>query len=127
MRVYIAAPWVRREEAIEEGKKFEAAGHTVTSRWFYHESAGGDPKDPTGAGAPIKRLQDQATEDIYDVLTSDALVVLNLERSEGKAVETGVAMASGVPVISVGKRGNIFLTLCTEVETVEEAIEALKG
>jgi nucleoside 2-deoxyribosyltransferase len=124
MRVYIAAPWIRKAEAIEAGKKFETAGFTVTSRWFFHE---GDPKDPTGYSSDINDIRVQAKEDILDVMLSDAVVVLNLEKSEGKAVETGIALAHGKRVISVGRRNNIFVTLGTEVNSVEEAIRVLSG
>ncbi len=123
MRVYIAAPWVRKQETIEAGKLFTAAGHTVTSRWFNHE---GDPNDPVGTDIPEAVLMRHATEDLYDVLTSEALIVLNLAKSEGKAVEMGMAMAASIPVISVGARSNIFQSLVTEVATVEDAIKALE-
>lgn len=124
MRVYIAAPWVRKPEAIEVGKRFEAAGHVVTSRWFNHV---GDPNDSTGFTSDFADIQHQAAEDMFDVLSSEALVVLNLERSEGKAVETGIALAAGLVVISVGPRSNIFQTMGLEVATVEEALAALEA
>ncbi len=124
MKVYIAAPWVRKPEAIEIGKQFEAAGHYVTSRWFGHQ---GDPNDSTGQAGSLtpESVMEQASEDITDVLRSDALVVLNLQKSEGKAVETGIALVAGLRVISVGPRSNIFQSLGTEVDTVEEAIACL--
>jgi nucleoside 2-deoxyribosyltransferase len=126
MRVYIAAPWVRRPEAIAIGEQFKAAGHELTSRWFYHEtSPGGDPMDATGLTSPLSNIQHQANEDIADVRRADVLVVLNLQKSEGKAVETGIAIAAGIPVISVGPRSNIFQALGKEVATVEEALDVL--
>lgn len=124
MRVYIAAPWVRKAEAIKAGFEVEAAGHIVTSRWFTHGD-GGDAMDSTGITQAIEGIRNQAWEDIEDVSSADALIVLNLERSEGKAVETGIALIQNIPVISVGKRGNIFQTLAIEVETIQEAIAAL--
>ena len=124
MRVYIAAPWVRKADAIMAGWDVEAAGHTVTSRWFHHGD-GGDAMDSTGITQPIGNIREQAWDDIEDVCGSDVLVVLNLEKSEGKAVETGIALIQNIPVISVGKRGNIFQTLAIEVETLQEAIAAL--
>jgi nucleoside 2-deoxyribosyltransferase len=123
MRIYIAAPWVRREEAIEIAKRFEAEGYEITSRWFKHD---GDPNDSTGINCDQDEIRKQATEDWEDVATSDWVVVLNLQKSEGKAVETGLAIASGVPFISVGQRSNIFQSLGVEVETVEEALEYLR-
>lgn len=127
MRIYIAAPWVRRPEAIAIGQQFIDAGHELTSRWFYHEtSPGGDPNDPTGSTSPVMAIIGQAVEDIADVRRADVLVVLNLEKSEGKAVETGIAIAAKIPVISVGRRSNIFQALGYEVGTPEEAITLLK-
>lgn len=124
MRVYIAAPWVRRTEAVEIGKRFVASGFEVTSRWFEHP---GNPNDSTGKSSPLETVVQQANEDIEDILRADALVVVNLERSEGKAVETGIAIANGIPVVSVGARSNIFQALGKEVGTVDEAISYLEA
>lgn len=123
IRVYIAAPWVRRPEAIEVGKLFESAGFEITSRWFSHP---GDPTESTGSTNPDEVTRKQALEDLEDIIASDWVVVLNLAYSEGKAVETGAAIILGVPFVSVGKRGNVFQTLGKEVETVEEAIAYIK-
>ena len=124
MNVYIAAPWVRRDDARAFGKRLEELGYGITSRWFYHE---GDPNDSTGITVDIESIRAQAFEDIEDVLAADVLVVLNLQKSEGKAVETGIAIAHGVPFISVGVRSNIFQSLGVEVATEDEAIEALQN
>jgi nucleoside 2-deoxyribosyltransferase len=123
LRVYIAAPWVRRDEAKAVGERLIAAGHEVTSRWFQHQ---GDPNDSTGSTLDQIEVRRQAGEDVIDVCRADALVVLNLEKSEGKAVETGIAIANGIPVISVGKRSNIFQSLGWEVETVDDALLVLQ-
>jgi nucleoside 2-deoxyribosyltransferase len=122
VKVYVAAPWVRKQEAIAAGEQLKAAGFEVTSRWFYHE---GDPNDSTGVGEDREQIRMQAREDINDVLNSDALVVLNLEMSEGKAVETGIALAYNLPVISVGGRSNIFQALGVEVNSLDDAIQVL--
>ena len=119
-KVYIAGPWVRREEIIKVGQRFKEAGFEVTSRWFTHE---GDPNDSTGANVDPKAIQKQALEDIEDVCRADVFVVVNLQKSEGKAVETGIAIMQGIPVISVGTRSNIFQALGIEVNTIEEAIQ----
>lgn len=124
MRIYVAAPWIHKQDAIAAGKLLEAAGHTITSRWFTHE---GDPNDSAGVTAPNARIIEQAIEDIKDVRRAEMLIVLNLAKSEGKAVETGIALANDIPIISVGPRSNIFQTLGTEVDTLEEAINALRG
>lgn len=122
MKLYVAAPWVRREEAIEIAAKFVKAGHEITSRWFHHV---GDPTDATGKVLDQDEVSKQALEDIEDVRRADTLIVLNLQKSEGKAVETGIAIAAGIPIISVGTRSNIFQILGREVETIEEALAIL--
>lgn len=121
--IYIAAPWVRRDEAIEAGKQFEQAGFDVTSRWFTHK---GDLTDSTGVTADPETIRRQALDDIEDVQRADVFVVINLQKSEGKAVETGIALMEGIPIISVGPRSNIFQALCVEVDSLADAIrEAL--
>jgi len=122
MRIYIAAPWVRKADAITASEQFKAAGHTVTSRWFDHD---GNPSDSSGLSISNEEARRQAAEDIFDILGSEALVVLNLQVSEGKAVETGIALIAGLPVISVGRRSHVFHSLCIEVETLAQALEAL--
>lgn len=126
MKIYIAAPWVRRPEAISIGEQFTAAGHELTSRWFHHVTDG-DPMDSSGVTCDQESIRFQAHEDIADVRRADALVVLNLQKSEGKAVETGIAIAAGIAVISVGKRSNIFQSLGFEVDTVDEALMVLES
>jgi nucleoside 2-deoxyribosyltransferase len=78
--------------------------------------------DSTGVTCNQSIIRDQAYQDIADVRRADVLVVLNLQKSEGKAVETGIAIAAGIPVISVGPRSNIFQALGAEVATVEDAL-----
>lgn len=123
MKIYIAAPWAQREAAIKASRKFIQVGHEITSRWF---NSLGDSSDPTGILRLPEDIKQEAYEDIEDVHQADYLVVLNLQLSEGKAVETGLALAWGIPVISIGPRSNIFQALGTEVSDVEEAIEFLR-
>lgn len=123
MKVYLAAPWVRKDDAKTAAERLRQAGIEVTSNWLEHE---GSKTDSTGITSPLAHIQEQALQDIKDVQRADYLVVLNLERSEGKAVETGVAIAGRIPVISVGARSNIFQTLGLEVETLTDAIHFLE-
>lgn len=123
MKIYLAGPWVRRPEVREIAKQLEAAGHTITSRWLYEHH--GDPNDSAGLTSSDAYIRLQANEDIADVKNSDAFVILNLEKSEGKAVELGVALALRIPVYSVGPRFNIFCTLGTECPNVDGLIFAL--
>jgi nucleoside 2-deoxyribosyltransferase len=118
VKVYVAAPWVCRREARVAAEALEADGFTVVSRWLYLH---GDSKD-------AEILAREAQNDVDDLDASDALVLLNLEKSEGKAVETGLALATGKPVIVVGARSNIFhwLPRVQIVNTVQEAAERLR-
>lgn len=112
--VYLAAPWVHRAEARQAREKLTAAGYDVNSRWLDVDEATTSPEA-------------EAINDMVDIISSDALVVLNLAKSEGKACETGMAIVAGIPVISVGVGHNIFLKLPTvrRVETLHEAITIL--
>jgi nucleoside 2-deoxyribosyltransferase len=102
--VYLAAPWIKREEARSVRDQLVAAGFKVNSRWL------GMPEQPPdyAEGKPSEGLSTRAKQDVEDVLAADVTLVLNLEKSEGKAVETGLAIAWGKLVIVVGKRTNIF-------------------
>ena len=118
MKVYIAAPWVQKEAAIAAANKFRAAGFGIVSKWF--EPREGDMHDPA-----TFRLQ--ADNDLEELSAADILVVLNLGKSEGKAVEQGYALAIGLPIIVVGDLSitNIFQYLdgFKSVSTVEEAVK----
>lgn len=121
--IYLAAPWVRREDAREALIKFEEAGLEVTARWINVH-----PDTPLEGINDRAELVRQASEDLADIMRSDVFVILNLELSEGKATELGVAYALGVPVLLVGERSrNIFYHLpgVHRVDSVEEAIEAI--
>lgn len=119
MEIYIAAPWVRKREAVAAANAVTDAGFTVISRW--HDVHGGE-EDP----AVMAR---EAQHDIDDLDAANALVLLNLEKSEGKAFETGYMFASGKPVVVVGGRSNVFhwLPEVHVVSSVAAAVELLKG
>ena len=120
-RVYLAAPWLHKADALVAQTQFEAAGFEVVSHWIqYHEDAIANDAE----------LQAQAVEDYADIVAkTDAFVILNLALSEGKAFEFGVAYRQKLPCIVVGNRErNIFYHLpgVLQVETVEEAITVLR-
>ena len=117
VRVYIAAPWVRRAQAREVRDYLVTGGYDVTSRWL----------DFTGDEHDERLLRREAQMDWNDVLRSDALLLLNIEKSEGKAVEQGIALQKGIPIIAIGKPSNVFHRLphYTWVDTLGKAIQAL--
>lgn len=126
MKVYLAAPWVERESLPAIARVFEGAGHTITERWWEHDDVPGYPNNTTEADD--KELANQAIKDFQGVLTADVMVLINSAKSEGKAVETGIAIAAGMPVIVVGVKSNIFHWMLPEeyvVGTVAEALERL--
>lgn len=125
MKVYIAAPWIHKEAARAASKLIEDLGWLVTEKWWDHVDVNGC------ADKDAEELLDQARRDIKGVERADVLLLLNLSKSEGKAVEQGIAIASGVPIVGVGTRGehslNVFHFLpdYTWFTTVEEAVNAL--
>lgn len=95
MNVYLAAPWTHKEEAARFANVLEAAGHAITKKWWEHREVPGYLASGIST-ANRDELAQQAAEDIAGVFLADAFVLLNYEKSEGKAVETGVALALGV-------------------------------
>ena len=126
--IYIAAPWINKAEALEAQKKFEAAGHVVTSRWITKHTDVDNSDDPKH----FEELKKQAQEDLFDIDGSTDFVILNLNKSEGKATELGYAIAlqeTGMNIYLVGEPSiNIFYHLpeVKKCKSVEEVIECLK-
>ena len=116
-RIYIAGPWDIREMMPAIARRFEDQGFEITKRWWEH-----DTDDPN-------ELRECAVADMRGVRTADVFVVINSqkrgEETSGKAVETGLALAYGIPIILVGERSNIFhhLDEVAIVNTVETAAE----
>ena len=122
MRVYVAAPWKHRAHARATAQYLRDHGQLIFSRW--HDEWG-TLADESIVTDNDKRLE--AKKDIADVQVSDVLVVLNIELSEGKAVEQGIAIGAGIPVIVVGPRTHVFqyLDMFTMVASIEEAVAHL--
>jgi hypothetical protein len=78
------APWKHRQAACAAADQIAAAGHIITSRWLRGHD---DTTDPV-------RLRQEAEHDWDDVHIADVAVLLNIEPSEGKAVEQGIALAN---------------------------------
>lgn len=124
MKLYIAAPWANRADMPEIASAFESIGCQITTKWW-EVNEGESPSD--------EFLQQCAYSDIAGVIVADAVVVINSSKSEGKAVEQGVAIAHFKPIVIVGKRGehtsNVFHYLPNYcwVETVQDAVTKFKG
>lgn len=116
MKIYLCAPWKHREEAAQYARRLENDGHQITRDWWNKE-AGDHETD---------KLGQLAEEDLKAVHEADYVLVLNLEKSEGKAVETGYALALKKRIGIVGKPFNIFYHL-NDVEHYDTFKEALQN
>jgi nucleoside 2-deoxyribosyltransferase len=123
-RVYVAAPYVARREANRVACELHNKDYEITQHWWDFEGT----EQEKGAGF----LKMCAELDYRGVRTADAMFLLNSAKSEGKAVEQGIAIALGIPIIAVGIRGefsqNVFHYLPNYhwVPTVEAGFEKLK-
>lgn len=124
MKIYIAAPWKHRGQVPGIAAKIEAAGHTITWRWWTIENVPESERT-------VENLRHQAINDVQGVKDADLVLLINSERSEGKSLEQGIAVADNKPIIAVGTRGefsqNVFhyLTNYRWVTSVDEALEIL--
>lgn len=125
IKCYIAAPWSHKPAALEAANAFKQAGFEVTSRWIQFH---GDSTDP-------KVLEQEAVNDIQDIDAADAMVVLQLAKSEGKSFEQGFYLRHSknmnkiIVVSPDGTRGSVFQYLSNVYEfvtSVDEAIELAK-
>ncbi len=136
MRVYIAAPYGAREQVRGYADGLIKLGVTPTCQWVY-----GSRPITSGTTGTAPYLSDKdanayATQDLLDVASSDALVMLTEHASKiaaggaasgGRHIELGYALALGKRVIVVGLAENIFhrSALTQRVDTWELAVEAL--
>lgn len=121
MRVYIAAPWVRKADARMARERLQQEGMLVTSRWL------DSPEYPQDAADIMRR---ESHDNLIDIRVSDVLLVLNLEKSEGKAFEQCYAYCHSIPVVVVGKPTNVFQYLpsgFTLVDTIDDAVETIRA
>ena len=117
MRIYLAAPWARRDDARAAKAQFQTAGFTVVSTWTEQQ----DTENPL-------QMSLNAQSDEQQLLSAEAIVLLNLCKSEGKATEWGIARQAGKLCVLVGpQEGNIFYHLpgVVQFDSVDEAIQYL--
>lgn len=105
MRIYVAGPWACKEEVRAVVRYLRSQGLIITSRWV-------DRPETEYECAP-ELMRSEAVRDIEDIDNSDALLYLNLQKSEGKATELGMVLARGdMPIYCVGgTQNNVFLHL----------------
>jgi nucleoside 2-deoxyribosyltransferase len=125
VKCYIAGPWTDRKGVVSDMRDaLIAAGFTVTASWI--DSI--DTDDPAG-------LIVAAKQDIEDIYKSDVFILINQQprgqETSGKAVETGIAMTLGLPILGLGEKTNIFHHLehpafCTWYKTIPELVNTLQ-
>ena len=121
MRIYLAGPWAKRETDVEDAREFlRSAGFLVDCRWIDNDSTDHSPES----------MCQEAHNDIQDIESSDAVVVLNntgAPKSEGKAFETGIAFMLGLPIVVVGPHSHIFQYLpdIDVVDSLQDAVDRL--
>lgn len=131
MNAYFAASWSRRQEMIRLAKQLEQdiPGLIVKARWIKI-----DPPEKTFWQRTSRENTRLALEDKQDAVTADVLVRFTDDLSSptvpsymatgSRMVEMGMAIISGVPVIVVGGKQNLFDCL-PEVQHVKN-VAALK-
>lgn len=118
-RVYLAGPWVDRAAMDARATVFENAGFEISHKWWQTED-----DNNTATADKMKR---HAYLDYAGIKSADAIVLFNTGKSEGKAVELGIAIGLNRPIVMVGTCGehskNVFhyMDECNWVSTVDEA------
>ncbi len=112
VRVYIAAPYPLRRNAVALMKALEDAGIVVTSRWLKENDTLAD---------------EHACNDLDDVARADLLVALNPPEwaekgTGGRHVELGYALALHKWILLVGPRTNMFHYLSSIMQVDGEPI-----
>jgi len=124
MEIYIAAPFVRQNEAREKAQQLTSLGFSVTSRWINEDVN-------AAINATPEYQNERAFIDIDDINAADYLVLLGEHdsRTGGKHFETGYAYATGKGILVIGRRENIFhhLPSVKFCETWEQGIVFLKA
>lgn len=124
MNIYIAAPWKDRGPIPWIASELEDRGHKITHKWWEYEGT-----DQTAESHEF--LRECAIHDVEGVLNADVVLLINSSKSEGKAVEQGLAIAAGKTIIGVGQNGesmNVFHHLDNYkwVEGIEAAYDAIE-
>ncbi|HSV38716.1 MAG TPA: hypothetical protein VLI04_08150 [Nocardioidaceae bacterium] len=116
-RAYLAAPYAARERVAEYARDLVRHGIDVTASWLdeTHEINEGT----TGAATALQpeEVARHAATDLDDIARCDVLVLFTARSlgfdpaevaSGGRHVETGYALAKGIPVLVIGEPENVF-------------------
>lgn len=118
MNVYLAAPYAARDALRKCADDLTRLGHRCTSSWLNETTEISDGTTGVAPAITDEQAAAHVRADLYDVGRSDALVVWTWKAAEpivtgggnsgGRHVETGAAMAKGIPVVVIGEPENIF-------------------
>lgn len=95
MRIYVAAPFDRRGEAMSVAEELGAHGAVITSSWLYTHHSNFE--------SDLSLLRAEAEGDLEDVRVSDVMVVLSYpDEGRGMHFEAGFAFAANIPLVVIG-------------------------
>lgn len=106
LRIALSAKFSRREEMRAVASWLRSLGYVITSRWLESQADDSNLSDSEASAAAVM--------DVKDVLDADVLVAFAerpLSRDDvrgGRHVELGVALASGKPVVLIGRHEHVF-------------------
>ena len=141
MRIYLCAPYAVRNELRMHAQELVNDGHECTSTWLTETHEIHQGTLGTAADKGEDYAQFHAANDLEDVARSDMLIVWSWPAAEkllfpgtdmgpnsgGRHIETGYALACGIPVVVIGPQENIFHRgLCTVVDSWAEALVAIE-
>ncbi len=111
--VYLAGRYDRREELQGYAARLSQLGFLVTSQWLTgHACADGE--------CTPDEMRLFAREDLWDIDRAKVFIAFTEDpgsasyQSGGRHVELGYAMASGLDVVIIGPRENVFHWLCDD-------------
>lgn len=124
MKVYLSARYGRMHELAAYAAQLAALGITCTSTWL--------------TGSTFENSTENALTDVHDIYDADAFVTFSEEPVEfsdksfasrgGRHVEFGVAYETGIPMLVVGPRENVFHLLdgVEQFDAWEAALERVQ-
>jgi hypothetical protein len=111
MKIYVASKF-ENPRAPEVAEQLEAAGHTITYKWWGCSNF----------------AQEQALLDFDGVTSADALVLVVEDdfKYSGALTEFGIALGKGIPVYIMGKAidRNIFTLMPNVFRGIETLLQA---
>lgn len=125
--LYIAAPFQERGNMPTLASRVEGLGYGISWKWWEVEEVGREGDQ--------EFLETCARNDFLGVKNADLILLINSSKSEGKAVEQGVALALGKPILAVGRVGehsnNVFHRMSNyiwvgDIETAMKVLGTVK-